>query len=197
VLVAAVVLAGGGWWAWTQYGAARNDTLGNELTATITPQSTVPTAPSRPAATSDLAASGAETQGNAAGAAAAPQPAPEAFTQQASIQDPSGYTLVRNSPSPIGISIARVDTGESVTTFPQTGDWRQVRTQSGAIGYVRSDSLRIGDTSRASQAQRAERPRAPRGPRVRYVNSDNMRLFCAGPGKGTPQCRTFRAQTRR
>jgi hypothetical protein len=51
--------------------------------------------------------------------------------------------------------------------------------------------------AQASAAPAAQRTRRPRGPRVRYVHSENMRLFCAGAGKSTPQCRSFRANTRR
>lgn len=56
-----------------------------------------------------------------------------------------------------------------------------------------------GTPAPAQTAQRPSRPRTerPRGPRVRYINSEVMRQFCDGAGKGTPQCRTFRANTRR
>ena len=66
------------------------------------------------------------------------------------------------------------------------------------MGRLYGASLRLSDPVAdrrvAERRERAERER--RRPRIRYVNSENMRAFCEGPGKGTAECRTFRRNVR-
>jgi len=122
-------------------------------------------------------------------------PAAEEFTREAVITASSGFAAVRSAPSALGINIARINPGETFSTYPQTGDWWRVRTASGTIGYMAQSDIRIRDPE-AERRSRERAERRQRGPRVRYVNSENMRLFCEGAGKGTPNCRTFRRNER-
>lgn len=59
----------------------------------------------------------------------------------------------------------------------------------------------FGADEAPAEAARSEPPTAappsrPSGPRINRRNAENMRLFCQGAGRGTPQCRTFERQLR-
>ncbi len=181
IAVAAVLLLavlGGGWW-WMQNRAPSAEVAAVPAPAenVAAPQPVGPTQPSTPPIGIPPMA-----------------PAADEFTRQAVVQDPSGYAVVRSAPSALGINIGRVNSGESFSTYPQTGEWWRVRTASGAVGYMAQSSIRLRDANAEANAERRARDRAERArrPRVRYVNSENMRAFCQGAGAGTPECRSFR-----
>jgi hypothetical protein len=108
-----------------------------------------------------------------------------------------------------------------VMTYPQSGDWWQVRSGQGVFGYLNRAQLRIASplppppASRpveraAEQAvvpatppsgdpapQPAQEPVAPAtNDRIRVQTTDqtlvNRRRYCAGAGRNTPQCRQLR-----
>ncbi len=61
-----------------------------------------------------------------------PPPAPaDQFDRQALVQNPAGYAIVRSAPTDLGLTVARVNAGETVSTYAQSGDYWRVRT---AIG---------------------------------------------------------------
>jgi TIR domain len=134
------------------------------------------------------------------GEAATPPPGPPAdqFDRQAVVQNPAGYAIVRSAPTGLGLTVARVDAGETVSTYAQSGDYWRVRTASGQTGYIDSASLRLREAAAAATAATTPPPRpAPlRPPRSRIVkeNSEVMSAFCDNAGRGTPQCRDYRRQ---
>jgi hypothetical protein len=92
-----------------------------------------------------------------AGAEADTPPAAPAdrFDRQAVVQDPAGYAIVRSAPTDLGLTVARVNAGETVSTFAQAGQYWRVRTASGQTGYVDSASLRLRRPVRLRPARRA------------------------------------------
>lgn len=127
----------------------------------------------------------------------APAPA-DRFDREALVQDPAGYAIVRSAPTDLGLTVARVNAGETVSTFAQSGQYWRVRTASGQTGYVDSASLRLRDAAAVvpGQVTPPPRPAPPRPPRSRIVkeNSEVMSAFCDDAGRGTPQCRDYRRQ---
>jgi HAMP domain-containing protein len=140
---------------------------------------------------------------------AAPETPAEVFDRRATIQGVD-HAMVRSTPSGIGFDIARIEAGEVISTYEQSGDWWRVRTASGRTGYINMALIRLRDTAVPNQAAQApppappgqttppvrttERrppPRPPRGPRIRKENSEVMEAFCENAGRGTPQCRSF------
>ena len=85
----------------------------------------------------------------AAPAAAAPS---GRFTHAAVIEDPDGYTNVRSAASAEAAILARVEDGETFTTFPQSGGWWQVRIADGTIGYMAASRIRLAATGRPAAA---------------------------------------------
>jgi hypothetical protein len=159
--------------------------------------------------------------------AAAPTPAPAAtepdaaapitdaqFTEAATVDAPAE---IRSGPAADAFVVASVARGALVTTFPQSGDWWQVRAPNGAVGYLPHNQFRVLSTAAAASATAAApppprpaahpapapapppqataqmqpvRPAKTGGPTPQQIQ--NMRRFCnGGPGQGTPQCIQF------
>ena len=79
------------------------------------------------------------------------------FTRAAQTADPNGFSNVRGGPSVEHPIVGRVEQGETFTTYPQTGQFWEVRTADGTIGYVASESIRmIGDGAMAPAPGAAE-----------------------------------------
>jgi len=60
----------------------------------------------------------------------------EIFTIKAVINDPDGYTNVRSTPSANAEILARVEKDIPFHTYYQKGNWWQVKTKEGKIGYM-------------------------------------------------------------
>jgi hypothetical protein len=123
VAVLTLIILAGGAYLWTRGGAPAAS--GNQASASPT----LPVQPAEPVPR------------------AAPMPPTAAFTQQALVVDPDGYTTLRGGPSALSPIVARVDAGATVATYPQTGDWWQVRTMAGAFGYMNRSRLRVREAS--------------------------------------------------
>jgi hypothetical protein len=153
---------------------------------------------------------------------AAAMPPTSAFTRRATIVDPSGQAVIRGGPTGLSPILGRVDAGETVRTYTQSGDWWQVRSNAGVFGYLNRAQLRLDAPPPASRpaerapeqavapaTSRVEEPApqpasapapAPVQPvandRVRTQTMDqatiNRRRYCAGVGRNTPQCRQLR-----
>ena len=65
------------------------------------------------------------------------------FTQAATIDDSDGFTNVRSGASEQAFIVGRVDRGEIFTTFPQQGEYWQVRLADGRTGYVARSRIRV------------------------------------------------------
>jgi hypothetical protein len=77
-------------------------------------------------------------------ALAVPAPtAPPGFTLRAVNNDPDGYTNVRAGQSTSSAVLAQVVDGEVFETYRQDGDWWQVRTNGGTIGYMHISRIRL------------------------------------------------------
>ena len=191
VLALLVLVVGGGAYAWQKGLIAipglRSGAGSTELTSELPPGPEAPTALAESAPSQSRSAPDTEV--------VAPASEQEAFTQESVIRNERGFALVRSAPDGGGLTLARINTGESFDTYPQQGPWWRVRTANGTIGYVEAGSIRSHAQLRAEARAEAER-RRPKGPRINRRNSENMRLFCAGAGAGTPQCRTFQRQLR-
>ncbi len=59
----------------------------------------------------------------------------------ATIQDPDGYTNVRAGPSTSSPIIARVEEGDTFTTYQQSDAWWIVQLEDGTEGYIFSDRI--------------------------------------------------------
>jgi hypothetical protein len=65
------------------------------------------------------------------------------LTHQAVIDDPDGYTNVRAGRSASSPIIAVVRAGEVFSTSPQAGNWWQVKTASGHVGFMFASKIRL------------------------------------------------------
>ncbi len=94
-----------------------------------------------------IARGGGPAPGGAANEAAAAAPTNQAtdalpvrtdarFSQAATIEAAAGSAELRSGPSPEAFLVGRVSRGDVVTTYPQTGDWWQIRAADGTVGYV-------------------------------------------------------------
>lgn len=63
------------------------------------------------------------------------------FTANAVINDPDGYTNVRQQPNGKSQIIARISEGQGFTTHPQSAEWWQVKLGNGAIGYMHKSRI--------------------------------------------------------
>lgn len=115
------------------------------------------------------------------------------FTDAATIDDPAGFTDVRGGPSADALVVARVNRGETFTTYRQEGDWWQVRTANGTIGYLPGTRIRLMSTGAAARAAppHAAKPAAANRPPVLTMPM-NPRRYCHGPGRGTAECEQLR-----
>jgi hypothetical protein len=170
-IVALLLLLGGGW-LWWRGEAPADQAAGDRATAVADgAQAPVP--------------------------AAAPRPASALFTEAAVIDDPDGFTNVRAGPSASFPVVARVNRGEVFTTYPQTGDWWQVRTADSRVGYMARSRIRVvqpsaeampvaaGDVAAAAPAVEeaaapapipAVAPAAAHAPRQVFPDSSRRRL---------------------
>lgn len=71
-----------------------------------------------------------------ASSGAAPTRSTARFNLAAVIDDPDGYSNVRDGPSTRAKILTRIEEGEAFTTFAQTGGWWQVRTADGTVGWM-------------------------------------------------------------
>jgi hypothetical protein len=77
-----------------------------------------------------------------------PTPASQAslvvpFVRRAVIEDPDGYTNVREGRSKTSAILARVNKGEIFYTYPQPDGWWRIRTASGITGYMHNSRIRL------------------------------------------------------
>jgi hypothetical protein len=84
------------------------------------------------------------------------RPATAQFTQAAMIDDPDGFTNIRSGPSTNFPVVARIDRGEVFTTYPQSGEWWQVRTADSRVGFMASSRIRVIDAPAAAPVDAAE-----------------------------------------
>jgi hypothetical protein len=104
----------------------------------------------------------------AAPTAVQPEPVPPItdaqFTEAATVDASAGSAEIRSGPAADAFVVASVARGALVTTFPQTGDWWQVRAPNGAVGYLPHSQLRLMSTAAAPVAQPAAHPAAAPAP---------------------------------
>ena len=67
----------------------------------------------------------------------------DTFVLAAVIDDPDGFTNVRSSRSAASAVVARVNRNEQFSTYRQDGEWWQVRTRDGTIGYMHASRIRV------------------------------------------------------
>nr|WP_315187385.1 SH3 domain-containing protein [uncultured Albidiferax sp.] len=65
------------------------------------------------------------------------------FNLAAVIKDNDGHTNVRSKPSASSAILTRLTAGETFATYKQDGDWWQVRTADGQVGYVHISRIKI------------------------------------------------------
>ncbi|UYY87729.1 MULTISPECIES: SH3 domain-containing protein [Alcaligenes] len=70
---------------------------------------------------------------------------PAGFTSRAVIDDPDGYTNMRSQKNVKSQIVARVVQGEEFFTYMQNGNWWQVRTAQGKVGYIHISRIRLLD----------------------------------------------------
>ena len=70
---------------------------------------------------------------------------PAGFTSRAVIDDPDGYTNMRSQKNAKSQVVARVVQGEEFFTYMQNGNWWQVRTTQGKVGYIHISRIRLLD----------------------------------------------------
>jgi len=83
-------------------------------------------------------------------ATATPRPSPSnqelmvaPFVRRAVIEDPDGYTNVRQGASKTSSIIARMNNGEVFYTYPQADGWWRIRTASGTVGFMHNSRIRL------------------------------------------------------
>jgi hypothetical protein len=67
----------------------------------------------------------------------------DVFVLRATIDDPDGYTNVRSRKSASSEIITKVKEGEPFYTYAQSGDWWQIKTRDGRIGYMHVSRIKI------------------------------------------------------
>lgn len=89
-------------------------------------------------------------------AATTPLPATPAsrFALRAVIDDPDGFTNVRQTRSPSGAVLARVGAGEEFETYRQDGAWWEVRVRNGTVGFMHASRIRVLEGRAAAGATR-------------------------------------------
>ena len=71
--------------------------------------------------------------------------APAGLARTAVINDPDGFTNVRDTPSTSGAIVARINDGERFSTRVQQRPWWRVRLENGTEGWVHRSRIRIVD----------------------------------------------------
>lgn len=67
----------------------------------------------------------------------------EFFRLAAVIDDPDGFTNLRSQKSASSEVVARVNQGEQFYTYTQDGNWWQVMTSDGKVGYMHVSRIKI------------------------------------------------------
>ena len=57
--------------------------------------------------------------------------------------DPDGFTNLRSQKSASSQVVARVDQGEPFYTYTQDGNWWQVMTRDGKVGYMHVSRIKV------------------------------------------------------
>jgi len=70
-------------------------------------------------------------------------PTPPLFNLTAIIDDPDGYTNVRREKSATSEIVTKVYQNEEFFTYAQSGDWWQIKTRAGIIGYMHVSRIKI------------------------------------------------------
>ena len=84
-------------------------------------------------------------------ARAQPEAPAARFTRAATTADPNGFANIRGGPSVEHPLVGRVEQGETFTTYPQTGQFWEVRAPDGTVGYMASEFIRMsGDGAAAT-----------------------------------------------
>ena len=65
------------------------------------------------------------------------------FRLTAVIDDPDGFTNLRSQKSASSQVVARVDQGEPFYTYTQDGNWWQVMTRDGKVGYMHVSRIKV------------------------------------------------------
>jgi uncharacterized protein YgiM (DUF1202 family) len=65
------------------------------------------------------------------------------FILKAVIDDPDGFTNVRSMKSSSSSIVAKVSRNEQFHTYLQNGNWWQIKTADGKIGYMHTGHIRI------------------------------------------------------
>lgn len=65
------------------------------------------------------------------------------FILSAVVSDPDGFTNVRSTPAATGQIVVAVRVGEVFRTFRQDGNWWQVKTQEGRVGYMHVSRIQL------------------------------------------------------
>jgi uncharacterized protein YgiM (DUF1202 family) len=65
------------------------------------------------------------------------------FVLHAVISDPDGFTNVRSTPAATGQVVVTLQAGEVFRTFRQDGNWWQVKTPAGRVGYVHVSRIQL------------------------------------------------------
>ncbi len=72
-----------------------------------------------------------------------PENRSDKYILRAQIDDPDGYTNVRSLPSSNGQVIDIVYEGEQFTTYHQSSNWRQIKTNKNKIGYMHNSRIQL------------------------------------------------------
>jgi uncharacterized protein YgiM (DUF1202 family) len=67
----------------------------------------------------------------------------DVFSLTAIINDPDGYTNVRREKSAASDIVTKVKEGEKFYTYKQSGDWWQIKTRDGKVGYMHVSRIKI------------------------------------------------------
>jgi hypothetical protein len=95
--------------------------------------------------------------------ASAPPLTDAQFTEDATVDAPTGSAELRSGPAAGAFVIARLDRGTLIATFQQTGDWWQVRAPNGAVGYLARNQIRLMEGAAAQAPRPAQVARQPEG----------------------------------
>jgi hypothetical protein len=125
IVVAAAAGAGGWWWMNKDGGLGSGGEANNSVDQPLT--APLPASPyATPTPTQDATPAAAEQ-----------------FTLAAVIEDPNGFTNVHSGPSTVAPIVARVNAGETFSTYEQGDDWWRVRTAGGLIGFMPRRRIRV------------------------------------------------------
>jgi uncharacterized protein len=64
------------------------------------------------------------------------------YPLSARLHDRDGFVIMRTGPHERYELLARLPSGDTVRTFEQSGDWWEVQTENGVVGYVRRTKMR-------------------------------------------------------